>query len=458
MLKSDPAKSLLTWLQSQLAASDDICLQNLESKGKKAQFFYIKSICDQTFIQDYLLIPFFEIDSFHDYMSYLDNLFQTSSYINPEKTLNQFLHGSVVFISGTKIRLIDTRKVANTGISEAKIESTVQGPQNSFSEDIATNLNMIRDRYYQPSLRIENQEIGHQAPTPIAILYDEKLVDPLVLEGLRQRLAEIQKETSIILSNGQLHRHLSRRKKTMFPTLLLTERPDRVAYNLAQGKIAIIMQGNAFVLLLPSVFYDFMASMDDLYHTYWTSRFVVILRYLGLFITITLPSLYVVSTAYNPELFRYQLALTIAGSRISVPYPAFIEVFLMLLMMEFLTEASLRLPKMIGSTATTVGGLILGQAATEAALVSNIMVILIAAVAISNFVIPINAMGFAMRGVKYLLLFISTVFGMIGFIVGLVGIVAYLVHLDSFGQPYLRLFMKSSTDQEEIKRVKEEKG
>lgn len=130
----------------------------------------------------------------------------------------------------------------------------------------------------------------------------------------------------------------------------------------------------------------------------------------------------------------------------------------MLLMMEFLTEASLRLPKMIGSTATTVGGLILGQAATEAALVSNIMVILIAAVAISNFVIPINAMGFAMRGVKYLLLFISTVFGMIGFIVGLVGIVAYLVHLDSFGQPYLRLFMKSSTDQEEIKRVKEEKG
>lgn len=168
--------------------------------------------------------------------------------------------------------------------------------------------------------------------------------------------------------------------------------------------------------------------------------FLKFLRYFGLFITIALPAFYVGATSYNPELFRVQLALMVAGSRAAVPYASYLEIIFMLIMMEFLIEASIRLPKSVGSTATTVGGLILGQAATEAGLVGNIMIIIVAAVAISNFVIPINAMSFAVRVVKYPLIVLAAFFGLIGIVVGLVWLVFYLSNLRSFGQPYLKLY------------------
>ena len=163
------------------------------------------------------------------------------------------------------------------------------------------------------------------------------------------------------------------------------------------------------------------------------------LRYISLFITLVLPSLYIAIVSYNPEIFRVQLTLSIAGSRAAVPYPSYIEVIFMLFMIEALTEASLRLPKFIGSTATTVGGLILGQAAQQAGLVSSIMIIITSAVAIANFVIPINAMSFAMRFVKYVLILFASLFGIIGTTVGLFLVIGYLVNMRSFGEPYLKV-------------------
>jgi hypothetical protein len=228
---------------------------------------------------------------------------------------------------------------------------------------------------------------------------------------------------------------------------MITERTDRIALNLAQGKMVILIEGSPFGLILPAVFFDFMSSMEDLYQPYWVSRFLITLRYLGLFISLLLPGLYVAITSYNPEVFQVQLALGIAGSRSSVPYPSYLEVLFMLIMMELLTEASIRLPKSIGSTATTVGGLILGQAATEAGLVSNIMIIIVSAVAISNFVIPINEMSFSMRVMKYIILLLAAMTGMIGLVIGLMGLLLFLVRLDSFGKPYLKMFFGEGSKQ-----------
>jgi spore germination protein len=132
--------------------------------------------------------------------------------------------------------------------------------------------------------------------------------------------------------------------------------------------------------------------------------------------------------------------LSIAASRIGVPYPSFVEVLIMLLFIELLTEASIRLPKAIGPTATTVGGLILGQAATEAGLVSNIMIIIVSAVAISNFVVPINTFSFSIRLMKYFILALSIIFGLVGIVIGFFMIIAYFVKLDSFGEPFLTLY------------------
>ncbi|GAA3328943.1 hypothetical protein GCM10020331_074960 [Ectobacillus funiculus] len=157
-------------------------------------------------------------------------------------------------------------------------------------------------------------------------------------------------------------------------------------------------------------FYDFMNSMEDNYRSYWITKSTKILRYTGLLISLILPGTYVAVTSFNPEIFRVQLALSVAGSRVGVPYPSYLEVLFLLLIMELLIEASIRLPKSISGTATTVGGLILGTAATEAALASNIMIIIVSAVAISNFAIPINEMSFAIRVTKILAIVLCVCF------------------------------------------------
>ncbi|MEK8132032.1 spore germination protein [Paenibacillus filicis] len=437
----EPQKISEDWneLVHALGTPADLVTNEIHVRGFSAKLLYFSSICDEQKIHDMLLSRFFQVSDLDEFTAYLQAISSPAFPSGQKNMAQQVLQGAVAVECGA-IYLIDFGKHENSQPLEASMEKVIQGPQNAFSENLLTNISLLRSRYPQASLTIELYQIGRLTQTPIAMVYDR---DQIAAETLRQtRKALDAVENDALQGLGQLQNRMTRTKRSLFPTVLITERPDRAVYNIAQGKIALLDQGTPFVLVVPAVFYDFISSMEDLYHSYWISRFLVTLRYIGLLISVTLPALYVGVTAFNPELFRVQLALSIAGSRVSVPYPAFLEVLFMLLMMELLTEASVRLPKTIGSTATTVGGLILGQAATEAGLVSNIMIIIVAAVAISNFVIPINAMSFAMRVVKYIILGLTIVLGLIGLILGMLGLIAYLIYLDSFGQPYFRLFGK----------------
>ncbi|NYE06652.1 hypothetical protein F4694_003432 [Bacillus niacini] len=282
---------------------------------------------------------------------------------------------------------------------------------------------------------IESTNIGSISKTVVNIIYDSKKVDKDVLKQVKDFLSAV--EIEMFQSGEQLLDFTKKSQHVLFPTIMVTERPDRTVINIAAGKIILLVQGSPFAVLMPTVLKDQMASMADIYQTYWIGKFLLLLRYIGLFTTITLPALYVALVSYNPEVFRVQLALSVAGSRHAVPYPSFVEVILMLIMMELLMEASIRLPKAIGPTATTVGGLILGQAATEAGLVSTIMIIIVSLGAISNFVIPISTFSFAIRVSKYFILLLSIFYGLVGVILGLFLLLAYMVSLDSFGKPYL---------------------
>jgi hypothetical protein len=429
----------LDWLKVQLGSSLDIVNKEVKTDQLKANILYISSISDEKLIKENLLNPLFTLDK-NEVRRYFLSLPSKKEHKSNEDTLKKIMNGTVVIFIDSHILLFEIKKITNSSISEASVETVIQGPQLALSEETTTNINLIRKRYPQPSLRIEETKVGSLSETLVTIMYDKHKVTPSVLKDVKKSLSKV--EVDVLQAAGQLQRKLSKSKRTLFPTMMITERPDRIAFNVAQGKIVLLIEGTPFALIVPAVFYDFISSMEDLYQSFWISKFIVGLRYIGLMISIILPSFYVGITAFNPELFRFQLALSIAGSRVGVPYPAFLEVLFMLIMMELLTEASVRLPKSIGSTATTVGGLILGQAAVEAGLVSNVMIIIVAAVAISNFVIPINAMSFAMRVVKYLLLAFTTFFGMVGLTIGVISLICYLTSLDSFGQPYLKLFIE----------------
>ncbi|MFF2448185.1 spore germination protein [Neobacillus sp. NPDC058068] len=424
-------------LKNKIRPAEDVVFKEFHTKEKYIEALYIKTISDETIIQDKLLKPFFEITSPDLFLDYLQSSPLVISFESEQKTLDEVIKGTAILFFQNAIYLFDSKVDRNNSVLDTTVETTIQGPQSGFSESLSTNLGLIRKRYPQTSLNVESTTVGTVSKTDVMILHDTMRVDPDTLTRINEFLASI--DVHMFQTGEQLLDIIKKSNRALVPVMLVTERPDRVAVNLAAGKIIILVSGSPFAVVLPTVMKDFMSSMEDIYQTYWVTKFLQILRYIGFLTSLVLPGLYVAVTSYNPELFRVQLALSIAGSRMSVPYPSFIEVLLMLVMMEMLTEASIRLPKAIGPTATTVGGLILGQAATEAGLVSNIMIIITSAVAISNFVIPINAFSFTLRIMKYFVLALGTLFGLVGVVVGFFMLIAYMVKLDSFGEPFLTL-------------------
>jgi hypothetical protein len=425
------------YLKEKVQQTEDVIFKELYTKSELIKIFYIRTLSDETQIQDLLIKPFYEMERPERFLDYLQSHPKVKLFEDEQKTLDEFEQGEVVILFQNKVFLFDLKVDRNSSVLDTTVETTIQGPQSGFSESLGTNLGLIRQRYPQASLNMESQSIGTVSQTKVLTLYDSKTVNQDVLNNVRKFLSSI--EIEMFQSGEQLLDLIKKSKRALFPVMLITERPDRVAVNLAAGKVILLVKGSPFAVVLPTVLKDFMTSMADIYQTFWVGKMLTTLRYFGLFISIVLPSLFVATTSYNPEVFRIQLALSIAGSRSGVPYPSFVEVFLMLLMMELLTEASIRLPKAIGPTATTVGGLILGQSATDAGLVSNIMIIIVSAVAISNFVLPINAFSFAVRVTKYFLLVLSIFFGLVGIVIGFFMLLAYMVSLDSFGKPFLTL-------------------
>lgn len=422
-------------IKAAIQQSEDVVIKELKAGVKYLEVIYINTICDETQLQDFLIKPFFEIGENSHFLSYLLSHPKVKLFDSKKTVQEELISGKSVVFFENHIFLLDIKLDKNNTVTETSVEVTILGPQSGFSESLPTNVGLIRQRYPEQTLVIESTNIGSISKTSVNIVYDSKKVDQDVLKKVKLFLSSIDIE--MFQSGEQLLDFTKKSKRTLFPTIMVTERPDRTAVNIAAGKVILLIAGSPFAMLMPTVLRDQMSAMADIYQTYWIGKFLLIVRYIGLITTITLPAMYVALTSYNPEVFRAQLALSVAGSRHAVPYPSFVEVMIMLLMMELLMEASIRLPKAIGSTATTVGGLILGQAATEAGLVSNIMIIIVSLGAISNFVIPISTFSFAVRVSKYFILLLSIFYGLVGVILGVFMLLAYMVSLDSFGKPYL---------------------
>lgn len=420
------------------ADSVDVVFSSLQNNEMSIEIAYISTICEMKKVNDFIIIPFTreeysfqkQLDTNPDYHKVEDNA----------QWQDLLLRGCVLIQANGIIYSFRVREIITIESPQTQVESAIQGPQLALNEDIIVSLNLIRNIYPSPDLSVEEHTVGSLSKTQIFVLFDQRRVDSSVLENVRSKLISINVE--MLQAAGELEKLLIGKRKHLFPTLLISERPDRIGKAISKGKVVLLLNGNMFALILPATFFDFMHAMEDDYDAFWMTRLLVLLRYTSIILTITLPALYISIVSYNPELFRTQLAFSIAGSRSAVPYPSFIEVFIMLFMIETLIEASIRLPRYIGSTATTVGGLILGQAAQQAGLVSSIMIIVTSFVAISNFVIPVNSLSFAVRFLKYPLIGISIFFGLSGVAAGLFVYLVYLCNLRSFGKPYLRFFGK----------------
>ncbi|WP_160673413.1 spore germination protein [Clostridium sp. C8-1-8] len=398
---------------------------------KEITLYFLKTLVGFSEIIDKIQIPYMKNkDTFNLYIQNMSTKIDDSNISEIEYLVSGYV---VAKINNTLVAMTGFSSSKSRAISTAIRESSFEGGLESFIEKVDTNINLIRNLYKTDELIVKILTIGKTNKKEVALLYNKANVDTELLTEIRDKILTIEEGTVGALNELQ---QIIIKGQFIFPRLITTERPDRAINAIDKGKVVILLEGTPVAAISPSSFHEYFTTVDDKYLLPVPSIFLICIRYIALVISIVLPSAYVAFEAYNPEVFRVQLALSIAGSRAGVPYTSYIEVTFMLLMMEFLIEASLRLPKTIGSTATTVGGLILGQAVTEASLASEVMIIIVSAVAISNFVIPTTSMSLSIRVLKYYILFFTVIGGMIGFITGMITTIFYLTSLNSLKNPF----------------------
>ncbi|GBF73951.1 hypothetical protein PA598K_02277 [Paenibacillus sp. 598K] len=315
-------------------------------------------------------------------------------------------------------------------------ENVLQGPMSAFTENLDINTALIRQQLRSSKLKLWEYRIGEESHTRIAIYSYSDKTDETMLTQLKEKIKGIRTES--LQDSGQLLRLLlSSKRMKLFPLAVSTERPDRASTELMAGKAVIIVDGSPFALSVPSVYTDFWHSPEDKYVNGYVAYFLLTLRFLAMLANLFLPALYVALTSVNVDVNRLEISLAASASREGVPYPVFVETLLMLIIIDFITEAGLRLPKTISSTVTMVGGVVLGQAIIQANIVSHLLVIITAATAITNFIVVDYQMGLVQRILKYFIMIGATIAGLLGVVFCFACLIFYLSCLESFGSPYL---------------------
>lgn len=335
---------------------------------------------------------------------------------------------------------ISSKGYPNMGVSEAETEKVIRGSREGFSDAVKTNSALVRKRIRDTRLKVEEMTVGIRSQTMVQILYIDDLVHEELLEELKSRMEEY--EIDGILDSGMLEQLTEEPWYSPFPQYQTTERPDRAAQELLNGKIVVICDNSPYALILPSSFSGFMESSEDWYHHFEMASFLRALRYLALLAATLLPGLYLAVIRFHTQILPANLILSFAEAREGVPFSSVVELVFLELAFELIREAGVRIPGSLGSTIGIVGGLIVGQAAVTANLVSPIVVMIVALTALGSMVIPNEEFASAFRLLKYMFLFLGGYLGIYGIVLGIYLTVAHLAGLLSFGMPYLMPFVK----------------
>jgi spore germination protein len=353
-----------------------------------------------------------------------------------DEVVSNVLKGnSVLLVDGvTKGIIFDAKGGNRRGVSEPTTESVIRGPREGFTETLRANTALVRHKIRSNRLKILSKDIGEETKTGIAILYVEGLAAPELVDEVLSRLDRIKIDG--ILESGYIEEFIEDSPWSTFPQVQNTERPDTVAANLLEGRVAIIVDGTPFVLILPATFWQFFQSSEDYYSRFHIYTFLRLLRVFFLFIAMTLPGIYVAVTTYHQEMIPTSLLFSIAASREAIPFPMFVEALIMEVSFEALREAGVRLPQVVGQAVGILGALVIGSAAVEAGIVSAPTVIVVSITGIASFTIPRYNMSMSIRMLRFPLMILGGMFGLFGVALGTLVVLTHLCKLRSFGIPY----------------------
>ncbi|UJL47212.1 spore germination protein [Virgibacillus sp. NKC19-16] len=346
------------------------------------------------------------------------------------------LSGStILYLEGLdKVIIMSTIGWETRSVEAPTTEQVIRGSKEGFVENIRTNTSLIRRSLQDPNLRFQSHKIGRRSQKSLNVAYIAGVSNPDIVKEVNRRIESIDMDYAP--ESGFIEQWIEDSFLSPFPQMLNTERSDKAAAALTQGKIVILLDGTPFVLIAPTTLGNTLQSPEDYYERWMIGSLIRILRYLAAFFTLFLPALYIALVSYQQGMIPSDLAFSIAATRDGVPFPAFVEAVMMGIVMELLREAGARLPTSIGQTIGIVGGLVIGDAAVQAGIVSPVMVIVVALTAIASFAVPEYSTAIAFRMIRFATMISAAVLGLYGIIIVYIAVNIHIVNLKSFGVPY----------------------
>ncbi|WP_280771385.1 spore germination protein [Salipaludibacillus daqingensis] len=423
-----------------------------EDSHRRAAAIYLEGLVDTEVISQQMVRPLMndtvQIKSLESLEQITDLI--TVSETKVVKTLEEMV---ALILTGDTCIVVDELEggvIASSkgweqrAVENPLIERTTRGPHEGFVESLQTNIGLIRSHVKHGNLIFEKYEIGTVSSNSVMIGFIKGKAKPTVVEEVRQRLTKIDIEA--VLESGYVEQLIEDDPLSVFPSMKVTERPDIVSGNILEGKVCILVNGSPFVLIVPASINSMMQSSDDYYERYPQVILMRGVRWIALLIALLLPAFYVAGTTYNHEVIPTPLLFTIAATREGIPLPAVLEALLMEIAFEILREAGIRLPQPIGPAVSIVGVLVIGEAAVNAGIISNIMVVIVGMTALSTFAIPQYSFANAVRFLRFPMIILAGSLGLLGIGAGTIVLLTHLLTMRSFGNPMMDPFAPLAPD------------
>lgn len=405
--------------------------------GKKASIVFLSPIADITHIEETIIKPLLTNT---DCQKELEMIIITPSLkklYTYKEVLTEINRGNtVLFIDNSKFAFaMETGQIKARNIEKAENEVILKGPKEAFTENVLDNISLIRKKFKTESLINESITVSKKNNDEVYLLYLDDVVNQDLLEKVKKSLQSF--EVDVIQNLGILEQFIEDREKSIFPTTLYTEKPDRAASFLQDGYIVLLMASSPASLVVPATFWAFFHTPDEHYLRFLFGNFTRALRGMAIFIALFTSAIYISITNYHAQMIPPDLLLAISSTRERVPFPAIIEILIMEIAFELIREAGLRVPNPIGPTIGIVGALILGQAAVEANVISPLVIIVVALSGLSSFAVSDISFNFAIRIIRFLFIIAAGILGIYGMVIIFVMGLSYMVSIRSFGVPYL---------------------
>ncbi|MBQ8540997.1 MAG: spore germination protein [Clostridia bacterium] len=397
----------------------------INSSDIDAALFYIDGLVNKSVINNFILMPMMV----HSREMKLDNINDVFSVLLPQSEAveeDKIAELSYALNFGSAILLvngfygaiaIDVKGWNSKPIGEPQSEKVIRGPNDAFNEQIRSNTALIRRLIRSSNLISCEKKIGTISQTPCSVMYMKNIADDKLVNEVIRRIDNIS--IDYIMTSAELELYLEEKTFSSIPQFLSTERPDRTAKAILDGKVAIIVDGSPYALLMPATFYELNESTEDAYLRYPYANMMRLVRAVAFFFSMLLPGLYIAVMNFHNELLPTNLLIAIIAAKQEVPFPGFIELVFMEIALEIIREAGVRVPTPSGSTLSIVGALILGQAAVEAGIVSPVVIIVVSLAAIGSFATPNYYLGLSSRVMKFVYIFLGGFAGLPGISVGL---------------------------------------